>query len=373
MRKQLTKAVVFFGLILTLGFTSKMSAEAYTTGELRTENGQEYLYSNGQKVINDFVFDGAYTYYAQADGTPMKDRLTYHPDGEHIIYFDSMGHEVFSDFQYCPSVGYTCYFDSQGYIYKDQITFVGEDVYYLNANGKMEDSGWFQFANGMDYGWAYSDGTLDTYGFGYDPYGRVVYYHWNGMVARGLIQDGNNYYSMDTTDGHYLGKFSTGNTNPLYGPGNYIVGVNIPAGEYFLANQGNGVEFSIYDADGKKVRNDYSWQNLIFTVSDGQSLYLYDGIATPNLASQGIDLSMACLNARIGVHLAPGVYRITAANVYGDPSMRDCYFNLWRDSSFKNGVANSHDFTYTGEYVDVRVSEGQVLDVWNAYVTYVGP
>ena len=91
----------------------------------------------------------------------MRDRLTYHPDGEHIIYLDTKGHEVFTNFQYCPSVGYTCYFDSQGYLYKDQITFVGNNVFY----------------------------------------------HWNGMVARGLISDGAYYYSMDNTDGHYLGQF----------------------------------------------------------------------------------------------------------------------------------------------------------------------
>ena len=366
MKKCLTQTVVFFGLVLTLCFTMKLSAKAYTTGELRTEGGVQYLYSNGQKVINDFVFDGVYTYYAQADGTPMKDRLTYHPDGVHIIYFDEYGHEVFSNFQFCPSVGYTCYFDSQGYIYKDQITFVGKDVYYLNGNGKMEDSGWFQFANGMDYGYAFSDGVLDTDGFNRDPWGRVVYYHWNGMVARGLIADGNNYYSMSTDDGHYLGKFSNGNTNPLYGPGNYIVGVNIPAGEYFLANQGNGVEFDIYNADGTHIRWDWNTQNLIFTVSDGQELYLYDGIATANLGSQGIDISQPALNAKIGVHLAPGVYRITAADADG-------YFNLWNNSSFLNGISNSHSFSYAGEYVDVRVNEGQVLDVWEAYVTYVGP
>nr|WP_143524592.1 hypothetical protein [Roseburia sp. 499] len=44
-------------------------------------------------------------------------------------------------------------------------------------------------------------------GFSYDPWGRVVFYHWNGMVARGLITDGVNYYSMDTTDGHLIGSF----------------------------------------------------------------------------------------------------------------------------------------------------------------------
>ena len=162
---------------------------------------------NGAMIINKFMFDGSYTYYMQADGSTMKDRLTYHPDGVHIIYFDEDGHEVFNNFQYCPSVGYTCYFDSQGYIYKDQITFVGDKVYYLNRNGAMEQNGWFQFANGMDFGFANWDGTLNTNGFSYDPWGRVVFYHWNGMVARGLITDGVYYYSMDMTDGHYLGSF----------------------------------------------------------------------------------------------------------------------------------------------------------------------
>ncbi len=162
---------------------------------------------NGKMVTNQFMFDGSYTYYMQADGSAMTDRLTYHPDGVHIIYFDSYGHEVFNAFQYCPSVGYTCYFDSQGYLYKDVITFYNNAVYYLNANGKMENEGWFQFANGMDYGYANWDGTLNTGGFSYDPWGRIVFYHWNGMVARGLITDGVYYYSMDMTDGHYLGSF----------------------------------------------------------------------------------------------------------------------------------------------------------------------
>ena len=171
------------------------------------DDGNLRCYENGKLVTNEFKFDGTYTYYMQADGTPMKDRLTYHPDGEHIIYLDTEGHEVFANFQYCPSVDYICYFDSQGYLYKDQITFVGDKVYYLNANGALEQNGWFQFANGLDYGWANGDGTLITTGFSADPYGRTVFYHWNGMVARGLITDGVYYYNMDTTDGHYLGQF----------------------------------------------------------------------------------------------------------------------------------------------------------------------
>ena len=171
-------------------------------------DGSHYTKPDGSMATDVFFFDGTYTYYLQTDGSPMKDKLTYHPDGEHIVYFDQNGHEVFTTFQYCPSVQYTCYFDSQGYLYKDQITFVGDKTYYLNGNGAMEQNGWFQFANGRDYGWANADGTLNTTGWGTDPYGRTVFYHWNGMVARGLISDGAYYYSMDETDGHYLGQFS---------------------------------------------------------------------------------------------------------------------------------------------------------------------
>ena len=187
-----------------------------------TWDGRHYIKADGTMATDVFFFDGTYTYYLMTDGTPMTDKLTYHPDGEHIVYFDQNGHEVFTTFQYCPSVQYTCYFDSNGYLYKDQITFVGDKTYYLNGNGAMEQNGWFQFANGRDYGWANTDGTLNTTGWGTDPYGRTVFYHWNGMVARGLITDGYYYYSMDETDGHYLGQFSMDSWQSTDGAGNPV-------------------------------------------------------------------------------------------------------------------------------------------------------
>ncbi len=170
-------------------------------------NGK-YYYLGGLKMTDIFFSDGRYTYYLQADGTAMKNRLTYHPDGIHLIYFDDKGHELFDKFQYCADVKYTCYFDTNGYLYKDVITFSNGKAYYLDGTGKMKQNEYFKFDNGVDLGYAQADGSLMNTGFGYDPFGNTVFYHWNGMIARGLITDGTWYYDMDLTDGHLVGKFA---------------------------------------------------------------------------------------------------------------------------------------------------------------------
>ncbi len=167
-----------------------------------------YYKVNGKTITDAFFCDGTYTYYLQTDGTPMKNRLTYHPDGVHLIYFDNLGHELFDTFNYCQDVGYTCYFDTYGYAYFDQITFIGRKAYYLDSTGRLKKNEYFMFENGVDLGYAQADGSLMNNGFGYDPFGRVVFYHWNGMIARGLITDGAWYYNMDLIDGHYVGQFA---------------------------------------------------------------------------------------------------------------------------------------------------------------------
>lgn len=295
MKNTLRKAVTFATAIAcTIGaFVTPMTAMAQDTTKNYyslsanggTFDGTHYVL-NDEIIKNVFFFDGSYTYYLQADGTPMKDRLTYHPDGEHIIYFDTNGHEVFTNFQYCPSVGYTCYFGSDGYIYKDQITFVGDKTYYMDGDGRMKQSGWFQFANGRDYGYANGDGTLINNGWGRDPYGRVVFYHWNGMVARGLITDGAYYYSMDETDGHYLGQWvcdnsaptGSANTNPSYNSGTTNADTNdvvetqdpIPNPEYNQTG-GNNSNSGVTAPDDvwKDVINNHDPKNdVTFDVTD---------------------------------------------------------------------------------------------------------
>ncbi len=160
-------------------------------------NGYYYVL-DGQLVTDAFFCDGEYTYFLQADGSPMKDRLTYHPDGEHIIYFDGQGHEVFSNFYNVKKsisgdeVDDLCFFDVYGYMYVNFLTFdqEGKKLYYANPYGVMDKGTWFQFAADAGevaaaYGagegtwaYAYKDGRVDPNSIGkkdsYTPVEKVT-------------------------------------------------------------------------------------------------------------------------------------------------------------------------------------------------------
>lgn len=171
-----------------ISFSSMGTTDYYTSYEdyhfFRTEDGVTTCVDFKQNsVINEFKCDGTYTYYFQADGTAMKDRLTYHPDGVHVIYFDENGHEVFSNFANVKKtiagkdVNDFCFFDVNGYMYVDVLTYdkEGKKMYYANPYGVMEMGKWFQFSDSVKwadgtnctgiaggYGCANADGTLIT-------------------------------------------------------------------------------------------------------------------------------------------------------------------------------------------------------------------
>ena len=175
---------------------------------------QHYFLPDGTMVTDAFFCDGTYTYYLQKDGTPMKDRLTYHPNGKNIIYLDSNGHEIFDNFVDVKRsisgdpVNDTCYFDTFGYMYVDKTTYdrSGVNLYYLNPYGVMQKSGWFQFSDG-NYGFANDDGTLVKDKFFIDLWGRTVYCKGDGKFARETITDGVWYYEMDPNDGHLIRQY----------------------------------------------------------------------------------------------------------------------------------------------------------------------
>ncbi|MDY4838905.1 MAG: leucine-rich repeat protein [Lachnospiraceae bacterium] len=179
-----------------------------------TWDGTHYYLPNGTLVTDAFFCDGTYTYYLQFDGTPMKGRLAYHPDGRHVIYFDDEGHEVFNTFANVKQdvkgnpVDDLCYFNVYGFMYVNVLTYdqAGKNLYYANMNGVMERNGWFKFPEN-NIGYANADGTLVVSQFSKDTMGRTVYFQANGKLAKGLITDGVTYYKMDETDGHLVGTF----------------------------------------------------------------------------------------------------------------------------------------------------------------------
>lgn len=191
------------------------------------ENGKTYYYNKEGKVgtaDKGYFLQGTdspdgYTYFVQNDGSIYKDRLTYHPNGKDVIYFDKDGHEVFDAFVNVKkdvagnAVDYIGYFDTLGYAYVNQTTYGnGEGAYakdalfYINDYGVLENKGWFQNAAG-EIGYAATNGTLTTSQWSLDQFGRKVYFQANGFLAKGLMTDGVKYYQLDETDGHLVGEF----------------------------------------------------------------------------------------------------------------------------------------------------------------------
>ena len=182
-------ALTLFSPQSTVETHAAFEAKHYDIKDGGTWDGTYYYDTNGDIVKNAFFCDGTYTYFLQHTGMPMKNRLTYHPDGVHVIYFDAEGHEVFSNFAHVlqsiagDPVDDLCFFDVFGYMYVDVLTYdqAGEKLYYANPYGVMECKGWFQFSDnpggvaaplgikGGSYAYASSDGVIDPTTFGKDP------------------------------------------------------------------------------------------------------------------------------------------------------------------------------------------------------------
>ena len=320
------KAVVncSLGILLAAGcfFVSGISAEAvegartvpYYSLEENGGNwdGEHYYQTDGTMITDSFFFDGKYTYYLQMDGTPMTERLTYHPDGEHVIYFDEAGHEAFNSNEHITTsiegqpVDDDCYFGVYGYMYTDELAFNKTTPMYYNSCGVREHEGWFQFPSG-DYGIATTYGNLVNDSFYYDPFGRVVYCHWNGTVARGLIADDNYYYHMDETDGHLLGYFPkkegvdalpgflhvpvTGTTYPqvstwkVYPYEMRLLGDNVFTNSI---SDWNGTDSVITYMDSHD--STYGWELDIYKDQNGQIVNSYNGEGGTYMTFRGITI-----------------------------------------------------------------------------------
>ena len=169
------------------------------------DNGDVTCYTaNDKEVYRGFACDGTDTYFFQYDGTAMRDRLTYEPEGKYILYFDEQGHEVFNDYAHVKhsiegeEVDDYCFFDVYGHMYVDVLTWdqTGTKLLYANPYGVLEVGKWFQFSDtvvwadgtpvdeGMagGYGYAMEDATLMRDQYTYDWEGRLCYMQGNGVA-----------------------------------------------------------------------------------------------------------------------------------------------------------------------------------------------
>ena len=183
---------------ISIGGASLLSSAGRTVPHctLNTAAGETwdgtYYKVNGEVQKDVFFFDGTYTYYLQANGTPMKSGLTYHPNGVAILYFDENGHEVFNSFVNVKrsmtgeSVDDICYFGALGYMYQDKLTYGqngDSNLYYINPYGVMQRGGYFTFPNG-DLGYAEANGALMTNQDSYSPTGALVHFDGTGHAKQ---------------------------------------------------------------------------------------------------------------------------------------------------------------------------------------------
>ena len=300
-RKALLQLFLAAALVLVMLFVGRTTvfAEEVTTEEEQVNgagrdvphytwknDGGEWdgtYYKKDGKVMTDVFFcDNEFTYYLQKDGTPMTNRLTYHPNGKNIIYFDEKGHEVFDNFVNVKksiagdAVNDICYFDTFGYMYVDKITYdrAGVNLYYLNAYGVREQNGWFGFADG-NIGFANWDGTLMTNQFSFDQWGRLVYFQGDGKLARGVINDGVNVYQMDANDGHCLGQWPIGQEPAEI----YIQPANDLEGGEFVSKKGIQGTYGVLSAQDLNVKHSLYNLTLDRWISDVPTncSYQYNG------------------------------------------------------------------------------------------------
>ncbi len=118
-------------------FTFSGDPGEYGTGETGDcWDGEHYYLPDGTMARDVFFCDGIHTFYLQFDGTPMKSRLSYHPDGVHIIYFDEFGWEQFNDFAFVEygimgeTVRDLFFFGTDGYMRFDCLTWGPKESYY---------------------------------------------------------------------------------------------------------------------------------------------------------------------------------------------------------------------------------------------------
>lgn len=164
-------------------------------------------------------------------------------------------------------------------------------------------------------------------------------------------------------DGAMTAAAESGKIAPVkYEKGSYMVGRDIPAGEYavFASPEGDGnpyrtCSFTLYKSDSdEKLIGTFRFENHgLVSLYNGQHLVLTSGYAVP-AGNAGLTL------APYGMYLAgrdmePGRYRISPLTADGG------YYALYRDVRYYYDYQD--DYRRFLEPVEITVAEGQYLEL----------
>ena len=143
---------------------------------------------------------------------------------------------------------------------------------------------------------------------------------------------------------------------PCFEPGQYKVGVDIEAGEYFLVNASQTKAYFSVSADANEddiLFNDNFEANSVVTVREGEYLNLSRCIAMPAeefYAEYSVKNYVSGSMLKVGHDIQPGEYKVVAENEKG-------YYCIYNDSRHDEIVANKN---FEGS-VYVEIKEGQYL------------
>lgn len=147
-----------------------------------------------------------------------------------------------------------------------------------------------------------------------------------------------------------------------YASGQYKIGLDIPAGEYVLFEDGTGTG-SVYetaDANGDDiVKVDFVGNSYIIGISDGNYLSLKHAYAIPIEENPAVDTTKSGM-FKVGLHIPAGDY-LAVEDGTGTAS-----FYVYSDSLSQD--ISAIDFIHGQHYITVK--DGQCLLLRHAYIQW---
>ncbi|WP_186430256.1 cell wall-binding repeat-containing protein [Clostridium sp. BSD9I1] len=141
-------------------------------------------------------------------------------------------------------------------------------------------------------------------------------------------------------------------------PSTYLVGVDIPEGEYVLFPEGSGYFAITADANGRDIINNdnFAYPRYV-SVQSGTYMYLHNAKMHPVNASPDITFSNGRYIGylKVGVDIPTGTYKVKTFGSRGYYAITDRYDNIFANDNF------------TGDTY-ITIKDGQYLELNNCYI-----